>query len=67
MTKPSLEELEHIEKDAEMEIEHEEEGPILLFNELSSFIEEEEEEKVVPILEEKNLAFEPNMEPESLL
>lgn len=59
LTKPFVDELQKMEKGTLMKIEHKEEEPILLFEEFPSFSEEEEEDKVVPILEEQVLAFEP--------
>ena len=50
-----------------MDIEHKEEDLVLLFDELPSFVEEEEEDSVVPSLEEKVVAFEPLKEDEYLL
>ena len=43
----------------EVEVEEKKEDPILLFEDLPSFLEEEEEEKVVPSLEEQIMDFKP--------
>ena len=52
-----LQPIKEIEK---VVIERKEENPILLFEDLFSFVEEEKDNKVVPFLEEQIMPFEPS-------
>lgn len=53
------EELQPTKENKEIAIKKKEEDPILIFEEIPSFVEEKEEEKVVPSLVEQIMAFEP--------
>lgn len=61
------EEFQPTKEDKEVEMEHKEEDLVLLVEEIPSFVEEEKENKVIPSLEEKMMAFEPSQENEVFL
>ena len=64
---PAIHELQSATENKEETTEPKEEDPILLFEKFSSFVEEIEDNKVVPPLEEKVMAFEPLPLKEDLL